>query len=73
MSHAHDEDDDDDDEDRSSTKVKKSDVLIEAMNYVHAAESEMRRKDDEIQKLNDRVKMMEKWFQNGPLDLRNMI
>lgn len=54
-------------------KVKKSDVLVEAMNYVHATESEMRRKDEEIERLNERVKMMESWIRNGPMDIRSLV
>jgi len=68
-----DEDGENDDMDRASLRVKKSDVLIEAMNYVHTTELEMRRKDEEIQKLNDRIKLMESWIQNGAIDHRGLI
>jgi len=68
-----DDDDDLDDMDSRSSKVKKSDVLIEAMNYVHTTENELRRKDGEIQQLNDRIAMMESWMRTGTIGQRNMM
>lgn len=56
---------DDNADDRASSKVKKSDVLIEAMNYVHSTEAEMVRMRDEIRQLNDRIQMMENWMRKG--------
>lgn len=49
----------------SSLKVKKSDVLTEAMSYVHSSEAEMARMRDEIRRLNDRIAMMENWMRKG--------
>lgn len=68
-----DDDDDADDLDSRSSKVKKSDVLIEAMNYVHSVEVELRRKDEEIAQLNDRIKMMENWMRTGSMGQRGMM
>jgi len=68
-----DDDDDADDLDSRSSKVKKSDVLIEAMNYVHSVEVELRRKDEEITQLNDRIKMMENWMRTGSMGQRGMM
>jgi len=48
-----------------SLKVKKSDVLIEAMNYVHSTEAEMARMREEIRRLNERISMMENWMRKG--------
>lgn len=59
------ETDDDDQSRTSSLKVKKSDVLIEAMNYVHATQRELRQKDEEIEQLQERIKMMESWIRGG--------
>lgn len=62
------EDFDDDGTERStSSRVKKSDVLVEAMSYVHTMEREMQRKDEEIQQLHDRISMMENWIKTGTL------
>ncbi|EXJ88278.1 hypothetical protein A1O1_05208 [Capronia coronata CBS 617.96] len=41
-------------------KVRKSDVMTEAMNYVHQSEVEIRHMSDEITRLNDRVRALEK-------------
>ncbi|EHY53900.1 bHLH/Zip transcription factor [Exophiala dermatitidis] len=41
-------------------KVRKSDVMTDAMNYVHQSEVEMRHMSDEITRLNDRVRALEK-------------
>ncbi|KAK5943146.1 hypothetical protein PMZ80_004152 [Knufia obscura] len=72
--HSPDEDEDDaDDLDSRSSKVKKSDVLIEAMNYVHSTEMELRRKDEEISQLHDRIKMMETWMRTGSMGQRGMM
>lgn len=61
-----DADTDDDTQSRtSSLKVKKSDVLIEAMNYVHATQRELKQKDEQIQQLQERIKMMENWIRGG--------
>jgi len=43
-----------------ANKVRKSDVLTEAMNYVNQTEVEMRHMDNEIQRLSDRVRALEK-------------
>lgn len=62
------EDLDDDGAERStSTRVKKSDVLVEAISYVHNAEREMQRKDEEIRSLHERINMMESWIKNGTM------
>ena len=62
------EDFDDDGTERStSSRVKKSDVLVEAMSYVHTMEREMQRKDGEIQQLHDRISMMENWIKTGTI------
>lgn len=41
-------------------KVRKSDVLTEAMNYVNQTEVEMRHMENEIQRLGERVRVLEK-------------
>jgi len=41
-------------------KVRKSDVMTDAMNYVHQSEVEIRHMSDEIGRLNDRVRALEK-------------
>jgi hypothetical protein len=41
-------------------KVRKSDVMTDAMNYVHQSEVEMRHMTDEITRLSDRVMALEK-------------
>jgi len=43
-----------------ASKVRKSDVLSEAMNYVNQTEVEMRHMENEIQRLSDRVRVLEK-------------
>lgn len=43
-------------------KVKKSDVLIEAMDYVHATEREMHRMQEEIKQLKSHIRTMEGWM-----------
>ena len=43
-----------------SSKVRKSDVLCEAMNYVNQAEVEMRHMENEIRRLNERVRVLER-------------
>jgi hypothetical protein len=43
-----------------SGKVRKSDVLTEAMNYVNQTEVEMRHMENEISRLSDRVRVLEK-------------
>ena len=69
-----DDEDDAEDVDGRSSKIKKSDVLIEAMNYVHSVEIELRRKDEEINQLTDRIKMMENWMRTGSMvGQRNMM
>jgi hypothetical protein len=40
-------------------KFRKSDVMADAMNYVHQSEVEMRHMSDEITRLNDRLKSVE--------------
>jgi len=73
MNSIEDDDDDADDIDGRSSKVKKSDVLIEAMNYVHSVEVELRRKDEEISQLHDRIKMMENWMRTGSIGQTSMM
>jgi len=41
-------------------KARKSDVMTDAMNYVHQSEVEIRHMSDEIHRLNDRVRALEK-------------
>ncbi|KIX02912.1 uncharacterized protein Z518_08855 [Rhinocladiella mackenziei CBS 650.93] len=41
-------------------KVRKSDVMTDAMNYVHQSEVEIRHMSDEINRLNERVRALEK-------------
>jgi len=43
-----------------ASKVRKSDVLTEAMNYVNQTEVEMRHMENEIQRLGERVRVLEK-------------
>ncbi|KIW13414.1 hypothetical protein PV08_08602 [Exophiala spinifera] len=43
-----------------ANKVRKSDVLTEAMNYVNQTEVEMRHMENEIQRLGERVRVLEK-------------
>jgi Helix-loop-helix DNA-binding domain len=43
-----------------SGKRKKFDVLSDAMSYIHASEVEMRHLSDEVTRLNDTVKLLEK-------------
>jgi hypothetical protein len=43
-----------------ASKMRKSDVLSEAMNYVNQTEVEMRHMENEIQRLSDRVRVLEK-------------
>jgi hypothetical protein len=43
-----------------ASKVPKSVILTEAMNYLHQTELEMRHMTDEIQRLNSRVQSLEK-------------
>jgi len=43
-----------------SSKVRKSDVLTEAMNYVNQTEVEMRHMENEIHRLTERVRVLEK-------------
>ncbi|KIX98842.1 uncharacterized protein Z520_05303 [Fonsecaea multimorphosa CBS 102226] len=42
------------------TRVRKSDVMTDAVNYVHQSEVSMRHMTDEIKRLNDRVRTLEK-------------
>jgi len=42
------------------SRVRKSDILTDAMNYVHQTEVEMRHMADEIENLNARVRSLEK-------------
>ncbi|KAJ9607656.1 hypothetical protein H2200_007734 [Cladophialophora chaetospira] len=44
----------------ASSKVRKSDVLTEAMNYVNQTEVEMRHMENEIVRLAERVRVLEK-------------
>lgn len=41
-------------------KVRKSDVMTDAMNYVHQSEVEIRHMTDEVSRLSDRVIALEK-------------
>jgi hypothetical protein len=41
-------------------RFKKSDVMTDAMNYIHQSEVEMRQMADEINRLNERVRALEK-------------
>ncbi|ETI21819.1 hypothetical protein G647_05888 [Cladophialophora carrionii CBS 160.54] len=43
-----------------AAKVRKSDVLTEAMNYVNQTEVEMRHMENEIHRLSERVRVLEK-------------
>ncbi|KEF51144.1 uncharacterized protein A1O9_12758 [Exophiala aquamarina CBS 119918] len=43
-----------------ASKVRKSDVLTEAMNYVNQTEVEMRHMENEIHRLSERVRVLEK-------------
>ncbi|EXJ82075.1 hypothetical protein A1O1_08144 [Capronia coronata CBS 617.96] len=43
-----------------ASKVRKSDVLTEAMNYVNQTEVEMRHMENEINRLSERVRVLEK-------------
>ncbi|OAP63630.1 hypothetical protein AYL99_02857 [Fonsecaea erecta] len=42
------------------TRVRKSDVMTDAVNYVHQSEVSMRHMTDEIKRLSDRVRTLEK-------------
>ena len=44
----------------AASKVRKSDVLSEAMNYVNQTEVEMRHMENEINRLGERVRILEK-------------
>lgn len=44
----------------ANSKVRKSDVLTEAMNYVNQTEVEMRHMENEINRLTERVRILEK-------------
>ena len=68
-----DDDPEADDDDRASLKVKKAAVLEEAMNYVHSTEMELRRKDEEIEKLKERVTLMENWIRTAGMGQQNMM
>lgn len=65
--HEDDSDEEDQEPEKTSSKVKKSDVLVEAISYVQTTELEMRRKDEEIERLNEKVKLMENWIRNNNL------
>ncbi|KAJ9618593.1 uncharacterized protein PV06_00746 [Exophiala oligosperma] len=41
-------------------KVRKSDVMTDAMNYIHQSEVEIRHMTDEVARLNERVRTLEK-------------
>jgi hypothetical protein len=65
VSHPYDEDACDVDEmtdTEKSYKVKKSDVLVEAMDYVHATERELHRMQEEITQLKSHIRTMEGWM-----------
>jgi hypothetical protein len=42
------------------SKIRKSDILVDAMNYVHQSEIEMRHMSDEIRQSRERIRMLEK-------------
>lgn len=70
--HPYDEDEagvDDMTDTEKSYKVKKSDVLVEAMDYVHATERELHRMQEEITQLKSHLRTMEGWMrpENGNL------
>ena len=48
-----------DEVDQAPSRLKKSDILIEAMNYIQATEIGQTRRDKKIQELTSRMKMME--------------
>jgi len=56
--------DDTDKVDQASSRLKKSDILIEAMNYIEVTEIGQRRRDKKIQELKSRIKMMETLLKN---------
>lgn len=58
---------DDMDDDRAP---KKSEVLVLAMSWIQTAESDLRRKDAEIERLNERLKMMEGWMRTSGVTQR---
>ncbi|KAK5090617.1 hypothetical protein LTR05_000792 [Lithohypha guttulata] len=58
---------DDMDDDRAP---KKSEVLVLAMSWIQTAESDLRRKDAEIERLNERLKMMEGWMRSSGVTQR---
>lgn len=45
-----------------SYKVKKSDVLVEAMDYVHATERELHRMQEEINQLKSHISTMNEYM-----------
>lgn len=59
-----------------SYKVKKSDVLVEAMDYVHATERELHRMQEEINQLKSHIRTMEGWMRpdnpNQRMNTNNM-
>ena len=60
--------DDMDDAKQASPKAKKSDVLVDAINYIQATKLEARCKVEEVQKLNLRIQMMESWLGNNTIN-----
>lgn len=48
-----------------SYKVKKSDVLVEAMDYVHATERELHRMQEEINQLKSHISTMNEYMRHN--------
>ncbi|KIX09551.1 uncharacterized protein Z518_00631 [Rhinocladiella mackenziei CBS 650.93] len=56
------------------TKVRKSDIITKAINYVHQSELEIRHMTDEIHRLEDRIQTLEKFVKCEDRSLlQNMI
>lgn len=53
-----------------SYKVKKSDVLVEAMDYVHATERELHRMQEEINQLKSHIRTIEGWVRPEHMNAR---
>lgn len=55
-----DQDEDSDEQQQASSKVRKSDIMLQAVDYVHQTEVELRHMADEIELLTTRVRQLEK-------------
>lgn len=64
---------DDMDDEQAAAKVKKSDVLVAAMSYVQNTQAELRRKDEEIERLNERIQLMENWIRSSQSGHQHMM